>query len=125
MERYGQIEFNEEEKQEEKVQKKGLIKELIDGTLLTRSFVIRQLPYIVFLTVLAFIYIANHYHAEKLVRQQSELQSELQELRARAITVSAELMHISRQSEVLKLIERENLGLRESTEPPIKIVVKN
>ncbi len=125
MERYGQIEFNEEEKQEQKVQKKGVIKELIDGTLLTRSFVIRQLPYIVFLTVLAFIYIANHYHAEKLVRQQSELQSELQELRARAITVSAELMHISRQSEVLKLIERENLGLRESTEPPVKIVVKN
>ncbi len=124
MEEYRHVEFTEDEKKEPKAHGKGLVKELIDGTLLTRTFVIRQLPFIVFLTLLAFIYIANRYHAEKLVRQKSHLQSELQDLRAKSITVSAELMHISRQSEVLKLIEREGLGLKESTEPPVKIVVK-
>ncbi len=125
---YGeQIEFEEERKQEQHDHKpsgKGFLKELIDGSLITRSSVIRQLPYIVFLTLLAFIYIGNRYHAEKLVRQESELQSELQHLRAKAITVSAELMDISRQSEVLRLLEKEDLDIEESLEPPVKIVVK-
>jgi hypothetical protein len=52
-----------------------------------------------------------------------ELQTELKELRAEAITVSAELMHMSRQSEVLKLLRQNNLDLVESLEPPRKIVV--
>ena len=96
---------------------------LIDGTVLTRDFVIRQLPFIIFLTVLAILYIGNRYHAEKLVRRSGELQSELKELRAEAITVSAELMHLSRQSEVIKLLEKRDLDLSASLEPPRKIVV--
>ncbi len=95
----------------------------LDGSVLTRDFVIRQLPFIIFLTILAILYIGNRYHAEKLVRRSSELQTEMKELRAEAITVSAELMHLSRQSEVLKLLEKNNLDLAESVEPPKKIVV--
>lgn len=95
----------------------------IDGSVLTRDFVMRQLPFIIFMAILAILYIGNRYHAEKLVRRGGELQTELKELRAEAITVSAELMHLSRQSEVLKLLEKNNLDLAESVEPPKKIVV--
>lgn len=112
------------EKPEPKAPKKGVIKELIDGSVLTRESVVRQLPFILFLTFLAFIYIGNRYHAERLVRQANDLHRELRDLRAQAITTSAELMHISRQSEVLKIIRQKELGLKESTEPPKKLVVK-
>lgn len=118
------VEFVEERSEKKSVNRGGSVKDFIDGSVLTRDFVVRQLPFIIFLAILAILYIGNRYHAEKLVRKTSELQTELKELRAEAITVSAELMHMSRQSEVLKLLRRNNLDLVESLEPPRKIVVK-
>lgn len=116
------IEFVDEEPVKERVFKGGSVKDFIDGSVLTRDFVMRQLPFIIFLAILAIIYIGNRYHAEKLVRRSGELQAELKELRAEAITVSAELVHLSRQSEVLKLLKRNNLDLFESVEPPQRII---
>lgn len=112
------------EKPEVKTSKKGVLKEILDGSVLTREVVIRQLPFILFLTMLAFIYIGNRYHSEKLVRRANELHRELRDLRAQAITTSAELMHISRQSEVIKLMRQKELELKESMEPPKKVIVK-
>lgn len=117
------IEFLDESPEKKQGKRSTFIRDLIDGSVLTRDIVIKQLPFIVFLTILAIFYIGNRYHAEKLVRRSGELQAELKELRAEAITVSAELMHMSRQSEVLKLLENNNLDLVESREPPDKIVV--
>lgn len=116
-------EFIDEKPEKSKEPLAGSVRDFIDGSVLTRDFVMRQLPFIIFLAVLAILYIGNRYHAEKLVRRSGELQAELKELRAEAITVSAELMHLSRQSEVLKLLEERNLDLSASLEPPKKIVV--
>ena len=96
----------------------------MDGSLIANDFIVKQLPYIVFLVFLAFIYIANRYNAEKVVRESIELTKEINELRAEAITTSSELMFISKQSEVSKLVEKRGLGLKESVEPPRKIVIK-
>lgn len=114
-----------EEKQERKEQKFGSIKDLLDGSLIANDFILKQLPYIVFLVVLAFTYIANRYHAEKVVRANIELTKEINELRAEAITTSSELMFISKQSEVAKLVENRGLELKESVEPPKKIVIED
>ncbi len=119
------IEFIDERPNQKHETKSAYVKDIIDGSVLTRDFVLKQLPYIIFLAILAMLYIGNRYHAEKLMRRSGKLQSELKELRAEAITVSAELMHLSRQSEVLKLLKRNNLDLVESLEPPQKIVVPN
>ena len=113
-----------EEKQERKESKLGSIKDLLDGSLIANDFIVRQLPYIVFLVLLAFIYIANRYNAEKVVRESIELTKEINELRAEAITTSSELMFISKQSEVSKLVQKRGLGLKESVEPPRKIVIE-
>ncbi len=123
--KYEEFDLIEEQQAEKKQEfKGGNVKDFIDGSVLTRDFVIRQLPFIIFLSVLAIFYIGNRYHAEKLFRRSGELQSELKELRAEAITVSAELMHLSRQSEVLKLLRENELDLMESLDPPQKIVVR-
>ena len=118
------IEFIDESQERKELKRVGTLKGLLAGSLLTRERVVRQLPYILFLTLLAFIYIGNRYHAERLVRQNSRLQDEARELRAKAISTSAELMHLSKQSEVIRLIRKKGLGLEESVTPPRKIVVE-
>ena len=83
------IEFQDEQSGHETEKKKDTFKEFLDGRILLRSFVVKQLPFVMFIALLAIVYIGNRYHVEKLVRRTSALQTELNELRAEAITVSA------------------------------------
>jgi len=114
-----------DEKQERKEHKFGSVKDILDGSLIANDFILKQLPYIVFVVILAFVYIANRYHAEKMVRESIELSKEISELRSQAITISSELMFISKQSEVAKLVESRGIGLKESVEPPRKIIIED
>jgi len=109
---------------EPKKSKIGSYKEVLDGSLLTRGAVVRQFPYVIFIVLLAVIYIGNRYHAEKILRETIEIQSEVKELRYEAITSASELMYISKQSEVAKMLEKKGLGLVETVEPPKKIIVE-
>lgn len=111
-------------KTEQKEIRKTSVWDVFDGSVLTRDRVVRQLPFILFVTFLIILYIGNRYHAEKTIRRTQELQTELKELRARAISTASELEFISRQSEVAKLVDEKQLGLKEAVEPPIKITVK-
>jgi len=121
-EKKGNIEFVDQ-KIEQKEIRKGSVWDVFDGSVLTRDKVVRQLPFALFITFLIILYIGNRYHAEKMIRETMKLQTELRELRARAISTASELEFISRQSEVAKLVEKQGLGLKEAVEPPIKITV--
>ncbi len=99
------------------------LRSLLDGTFLADRMVLEQLPLILFLAFLAVVYIANRYHAEKVVRETARLKKEIQELRAESISVSAELMYKSTKSQVLKAVREKGLGLKASRVPPRKIVV--
>ncbi len=120
--RRGNIEFIDQ-KTEQKEFRRGSFWDVFDGSVLTRDRVVRQLPFVLFLTFLIILYIGNRYHAERVIRQTMELQTELKELRARAISTASELEFISRQSEVAKMVESRGLGLKEAVEPPMKITV--
>jgi len=115
--------MEEKENTDVRAGRKSAFRDIIDGSILTKDEVVRQLPFILFLTFLGIIYIGNRYHAERVVRETSGIRNELKDLRAEAITTASELMYISKQSEVAKLIEDSKLGLYESMEPPKKIVV--
>jgi len=101
------------------------VRSFLDGTMLTRDIIIKQLPFVIFVTLLCVIYIANRYSAEKIVRKTQIIQTELKELRAEKISVTSELMQLSQQSEVEKLVDKNELGLVESVEPPKTIIKKN
>ena len=116
------IEFIDEKKEPKKT-RKGSFRDVLDGSLLTNEWVVRQLPYIIFLVVLAFVYIGKRYHAERRLRRNIVLQKEINDLRAESITTAAELMLISKQSEVAKQVKERGLDLEESVVPPKKIVI--
>ena len=117
------IEFVDQ-KVEQKEIRKGSVWDVFDGSVLTRDRVVRQLPFVLFLTFLIILYIGNRYHAENVVRETILLQTELKELRAKAISTASELEFISRQSEVAKRVDRNGLGLKEAVNPPLKIEVE-
>ncbi len=98
------------------------LRDLIDGNVLTRKFVLRQGRFIFLLVLLAFLSIANRNNAEQTVIRLNVLQAEVRELRARSITISSDLVRLSRQSEVVRLVQRYELGLEENLEPPKKLI---
>jgi hypothetical protein len=102
-----------ESKEHKKTSLKEL-KDLIDGSIITRKSISKQLPFILFISFLAVLYIGNRYHAEKIIRKTDKLQVEVQDLRAESIITASELMFISKQSEVLKLVNHQNINLKES-----------
>lgn len=129
---------NIEEKKEENVQNESeqvvvkehensfsnFFKSFINGTLLSREVILKQFPFVIYLTFIAIILIANRYGAEKVVRNTQSLTNQLKELKAEQISVTSELMQLSQQSEVAKLVNQNELGLSESIEPPKKIEIK-
>lgn len=102
----------------------GFLKEVMSGSLLSDRIILKNLGYVVFLAFLGALYIANRFHAEDMVRKTTRLQTEVRELRADALSTSAELMRASRQSEVLDKVRERGIGLEELTEPPYRIVVR-
>lgn len=106
----------------EEREKNFSLRDLLDGNVLTRKAVIRQSRFILLLVFIAFISIANRNHAEKTVIRLNQLQNDVKELRAKSITISSDLVRISRQSEVARLVLRYELGLEENLEPPKKLI---
>ncbi|MDQ1772160.1 hypothetical protein GQR60_16105 [Labilibaculum sp. A4] len=102
----------------------GSVKDFIDGSILTKTEVVQQLPFIIFLVVLGIFYISNRYRSERVYRDMVGLEQELKELRFESITTASDLMYMSKQSEVVKRVENEGLDLIEATEPPIKIYLE-
>ena len=106
----------------EEKEKSFSLRDLLDGNVLTRKSVLKQSRFIVLLVLIAFISIANRNHAEKTVIRLNRLQSDVKEMRAESITISSDLVRISRQSEVVRLVKRYELGLEENLEPPKKLI---
>ncbi len=108
----------------DKQQKSGsFLKELLSGTMVTEKIILKNLWYVLLLTLLAAIYIGNRFHAEKVTREMTRLQREVKELRAESLSTSADLMYLSRQSEVFKLVKEKGLNLEELKVPPYKLLV--
>lgn len=117
------VEFVESSVERDEI--KGLsLKGIMDGSLLAGTVIVKQLPYILFLVFLAVVYIANRYHAEKMVRRTVHAREEVKNLRAEQLTTASELMNHSKPSTVEDMVEQRGLELRQPTKPPYKIVVE-
>lgn len=88
----------------------------------TKDMTMKIMPYILFLTGIALVYIANSYYSEKTIRDIDKVTKELKTLRTEYITGKSELMFVSKQSEVAKAVAGQ--GIKESVEAPGKIIVE-
>lgn len=75
--------------------------------------VVKQVPFFLFLALLAVIYIYNGHYADKTIRNINRTSKEVKELQYEYIDVKSKVMGQSKQSDLLKAVEP--LGLREMT----------
>jgi len=83
---------------------------------------VRFIPYVLYFTCLGLFYIGNNHYAEKTIRKISQLEGEVEDMRANYTTLKADYMFFSKQSEVARRVAK--LGLEESETPPYKIIVE-
>jgi len=116
------VEFVDSKVEREEI--KGFsLKVLIDGSLLAGKIIARNITFILFLVFLAIIYIANRYHAERMVRQIITASQELKDLRAEQITTASQLMNYSKPSTIEDMVEQKGLGITQPIKPPYKIIL--
>ncbi len=90
--------------------------------LMNYKWVTANVPFFLFLSALAILYIANGHIADKTVRDIDATANELKELQYEYKTVKSDLMYKSREAEMIKAAAP--LGLKVSAEPPIHITVE-
>lgn len=83
---------------------------------------VQYLPYVLYLTGIGIFYIGNSHYAEKTIRSITKIQNEVEDLRADFTTLKADYMKDSKQSEVADKVEK--IGLKESSQPPYKLVIR-
>lgn len=97
------------------------IREFLGGDMI-QSGTFRFLPYLIFVAVLAFIYIANNYYAEDKIRLINQHRRDLKQIRYEYITTKSELTSMTKQSQIGKKLS--NKGIKESTDPIKTIQIK-
>ncbi len=79
--------------------------------------IVRNIPFFLFLAVLAIVYIYNGHHADKLVRKIATTEKNIKELEYEYKTVKSDLIFRSKASELVRAVAP--LGLIEPKVPPM------
>ena len=85
--------------------------------ILNYQSIVKQVPFFLFLAVLAVIYIYNGHYADKTIRNINQTAKEVKELQYEYKTVKSEVMFRSKQSELARAVEP--LGLKELMIAPV------
>ncbi|MBM3414373.1 MAG: hypothetical protein FJY16_05505 [Bacteroidetes bacterium] len=88
--------------------------------LLNYHSIVQQVPFLLFLAILAVCYIYNGHYANKTIRDINKTERAVKELSYEYKTMKGELLASSKQSELMKAVEP--LGLKELIVPPIILV---
>ena len=88
---------------------------------INNKWVVKNIPFFLFLTFLAVLYIYNGHYTDKLILKISTTEKHIKELEYEYKTIKSEVIFRSKASELIKAVEP--LGLKELTEPPIVLGV--
>ena len=85
--------------------------------IISHKWVVRNIPFFLFLTALAVLYIYNGHYTDKLILKINTTEKKIKELEYEYKTVKSDVIFRSKASELIKAVEP--LGLKELTEPPV------
>lgn len=83
------------------------------------QWIVKNVPFFLFLSLLAIIYIANGHYADNTIRNINKTTKLLKEQEYEYKTLNGKLMYQNRLSEVAKATEQ--IGLKENVQQPIKL----
>lgn len=94
--------------------------EVINGNVLTREYVVRNIPFLVFLTFLMLTYIGLGYYGSSRLRKIENLKSEIIELKSEYLSTSTELNMVSGQKQIADSTAA--MGLSEKRDHPPRVI---
>lgn len=83
-------------------------------------FIVNNIPFFLFLSALAVLYIYNGHYADKLVRKIAASEKNIKELEYEYKSIKSEVIFRSKASELVKAVAP--LGLRELSNPPVQLI---
>lgn len=81
------------------------------------KWIVKNIPFFLFLSLLAVLYIYNGHTADKLMRNISKSEKNIKELEYEYKTIKADVIYRSKASELVKAVEP--LGLKEVKQAPV------
>lgn len=97
------------------------IKDILSGDILAQQWVRRQYKLTLLICGLFFVYIYFGYQSERQQDRLNDLNKELQDAYFTQQTINAQVMTMTRQSSISKLLEEQGSDLKESHRSAIKI----
>lgn len=86
---------------------------------INQAWLVKNIPFFLYLSALAVIYIYNGHHAEKAIKDINKTSKELKDLQYEYKMVRSEWMFMTKQSEVIKTVAP--FGVKEILVPPVII----
>ncbi len=123
LEELAELEKPQEEAKPSKPRKKGVLAKILSkifgGNFLSDDRAVQHIPFMLFMGLIAILYIANGYYADDKIREENKIKNEIKELRTQYISTKSDLMFESKQSQVAKAVA--TMGLKESVVAPMII----
>lgn len=88
-------------------------------SLLYNRWLVKNIPFYLFASALAIIYIANGHYADKTMREINATAKQLKEMEYEFKTVKRDVIFRSKESELAKAVAP--LGLKELIVPPVRL----
>jgi len=95
----------------------GLIREVLSGEILAREALVRQVPYLLFTSLLTILYLGLGYQTERILRDKQRTLEKLEEATAEEKTLRSDFESQLQQSRLAR--STAELGLEQPTSPPI------
>ena len=114
--------MNKKIKQRKEIKMPNILKRVIDvlnGSFLGKDKVLQYLPFAAYITLVMVCYISYGHYTEKSVKELNLLERKLKDVKSEHLTWQSDLDSIRQQSSVASAIQE--MGLKESTEPLVKI----
>ena len=83
------------------------------------KWIVKNIPFFLFLSALAVLYIYNGHMADKLAKKIAATERNIKELEYEYKTIKAEVIYRSKASELVKAVEP--IGLKESKTAPVSL----
>jgi hypothetical protein len=83
------------------------------------QWIVKNIPFFLFLSVLVVLYIANGHQSDKTIRKINNTTGQLKELQFEYKTLKSELMFRSQEAQIVKAADQ--LGLKVSKEMPERL----
>lgn len=94
--------------------------DVLNGNVLTRDYVIGNLPFIAFMTVIMLTYIGMGYYADRNARRIEKIENDLVEMNSELISVRTELNMVSNPAQIAD--STRSMGLVEARDFPPRII---